>query len=353
MAAFKDAIDRGACELLAEAFGLGPEFVDAASSALPELELKARVAHVADVLRAALPEPWPDAADRIRRALPPPLVTTAQLAQGMVWWPVVSVVERHGAHAPETSLPLLRELTQVFSGEFAIRPLLRDHPEPTWAAVQRWVGDPNPHVRRLASEGTRPRLPWGVRLTHPPAVEVLDALVDDPELYVRRSVANHLGDLAKDDPELAVELAGRWLGAPTEDRRWVVRHGLRHLVKKGHHGALALQGFGEPRLIGLHFEVRPGRVDFPGAVELVLAAELDGAQDLVVDAVVHFVTARGDTSAKTWKWSTKRHASGPLRLQKRFQLRPISTRRFYAGLHRVELQINGRVLGEASFELVL
>lgn len=353
MAAFKDAIDRAACEELATAFGLDESFVETASSALPELELKARVAHVADALRAALAPGWARAAEQVRAGLPPLLTTTERLGYPMTWWPVVSVVERHGAHDPGVSLPLLRELTQVFSGEFAIRPLLRAHPDEAWAAVRAWAVDPNPHVRRLASEGTRPRLPWGGRLRHEPAVDVLDALVDDPELYVRRSVANHLGDLAKDEPELAVQLAGRWLAAPSAERRWVVRHGLRHLVKKGHHGALALQGFDAPRLDAVRFSAAPARVVFPGAVELVLEADLRRDQALVVDAVVHFVTARGATSAKTWKWSTKPHVAGRLRLSKRFTMRPVSTRRYYPGHHRVELQVNGRVLAETSFELVV
>ncbi len=352
MAAFKDAIDVHACRRLARAYGLDEAFVARASVELSGLELKARVAHVADALRERLDAHWPRAAQQLVAGAPPALETTDDLDHGFDWWCVVSVVERHGVDHPEASLRALRRLTACFSAEFAVRPFLREHPDLAWQAVALWVRDPNPHVRRLASEGTRPRLPWGGRLRHAPAIAVLDALVDDPERYVTRSVANHLGDLAKDDPALAVATAARWLERPTEERRWVVRHGLRHLVKLGHQDALALQGFEEPDLRELRFEVTD-HVRFPGVVQCSLEATLPRSQALVIDAVVSFVTARGGTSDKTWKWTTREHPAGPLSLSKRFELQPVSTRRFHPGLHRVRLQVNGRVLAEGAFHLEL
>lgn len=352
MAAFKDAFDGPACAGLARAYGLGPDFVEAASKPLAGLELKARVAHVADTLRAWLDPDWSRAVEQLLAGLPPALEDTTGLDLGMVWWSACSVVERHGVEEPVPSLRALPELTKRFSGEMAIRPLLRAHPELSWEAVNRWAGDENPHVRRLASEGTRPRLPWGGHLKHPPAWSLLDRLVDDPELYVRRSVANHLGDLAKEHPAESVEHAAMWLKKPTEERRWVVRHGLRHLVKKGHEGALALQGYSAPDIEGASFGVRPAVVTFPGSVSFSLTGELPKAQALVVDLVVHFVTQRGP-SPKTWKWSTKSHPAGPLALQRRYTLKPISTRRFLPGEHKVDLQVNGHVLASTSFELVI
>ena len=174
--------------------------------------------------------------------------------------------------------------------------------------------------------------------------------MDDPELYVRRSVANHLGDLAKEHPEQAVEHAAGWLRAPTDQRMWVVRHGLRHLVQQGHQGALALQGFTAPRIEDLRFVVAPDVVSFPGAVTVSLSGVLTEPAALVVDVVVHFVTVRG-ASPKTWKWSTRSHPAGPLALQRRYTLKPISTRRFQPGEHRVDLQVNGEQLASSSFRL--
>jgi 3-methyladenine DNA glycosylase AlkC len=348
MAAFKDNLDRTACERLAQAYSFDQDFVTACVDALPALELKGRVAHIADTLRAHLDPSWPVALEQLLAGLPPGMQTTEYLDHGFDWWPVVDVVGRHGLEHPEVSVAALAELTQRFSGEMAIRPFLREHPEVTWGYVRRWVTDTNPHVRRLASEGTRPRLPWGGFLRHEPAWDVLDALVEDDTLYVRRSVANHLGDIAKDHPEQAVERAAGW--KETEHGGWVIRHGLRHLVKKGHLGALALQGFTEPSLTAVNFTVEPQTVRFPGEVTFSLEGTLGAAQDLVVDAVVHFVTAKG-SSPKTWKWSTKGHKAGALNMSRRYRLKPISTRRFHAGRHRVELQVNGRILAESFFDL--
>ena len=208
-------------------------FVAAANDGLEALELKARVRHVAAALRPRLPEAWPDAVAVLVASLPP----RGDTIPGMSLWPVLQVVEVWGVEDPAASLPALREMTSRCSAEFAIRPFVRRWPEQTWAALERWVEDPDEHVRRLVSEGTRPRLPWGERLEPDPrAIPLLERLLDDPSDYVRRSVANHLGDLAKIDAEYAVALATRW-GRPD-----LVRHGLRDLTKRGHPGALALIG---------------------------------------------------------------------------------------------------------------
>jgi 3-methyladenine DNA glycosylase AlkC len=138
------------------------------------------------------------------------------------------------------------ELTRRFSAEFSIRPFLIHAPERTLARLMEWTSDRDPHVRRLCSEGSRPRLPWAVRLPdfvkNPrPVLPILEALKDDPELYVRRSVANHLGDIAKDHPVLAFDLCERWLRGASENRKWLIRHALRHPAKKGDQRALKIR----------------------------------------------------------------------------------------------------------------
>ena len=137
-------------------------------------------------------------------------------------------------------------LTQRFTAEYAIRPLLLRDQTAVIATFDGWVSDPNPHVRRLVSEGSRPRLPWAERLPAldadpTPMLPLLDRLVDDPDLYVRRSVANHIGDIAKRHPALAFERCERWLAAPTKERNWVIRHAVRHPAKQGVAAALDLR----------------------------------------------------------------------------------------------------------------
>jgi 3-methyladenine DNA glycosylase AlkC len=146
----------------------------------------------------------------------------------------------------ETSMHAQYEITQRFTAEFSMRPFAIRWPERTLARLLEWTQDADPSVRRLCSEGIRPRLPWGMRipaLVHDPrpALPILEALKDDPELYVRRSVANHLGDIAKDHPGLAFELCERWAKGASEERKWLLRHAVRHPAKKGVEAALHIR----------------------------------------------------------------------------------------------------------------
>lgn len=138
------------------------------------------------------------------------------------------------------------ELTRRFSAEFSMRPFLIKWPERTLARLLEWTRDPDPHVRRLCSEGARPRLPWAMRIPAfvkdpRPVLPILEALKDDVDLYVRRSVANHLGDIAKDHPQLAFEICERWLEGGSTERKWMIRHAVRHPAKKGVRAALRLR----------------------------------------------------------------------------------------------------------------
>ena len=342
---------------LAAALELPGAFATEALPALPDLELKARVRHLANAARAHLPPPWPDALERIVRALPPPIGSDGDLL-GVPWvWVLAQIVEDHGLERPEASLLALREITMRFTAEFAIRPYLEAHPDLTFAHLSAWVRDPNVHVRRLVSEGSRPRLPWGRRLTLVQAepartVALLEQLVDDPERYVQRSVANHLNDISKDHPDLAVQVAARWLEAPTDDRRWVVRHALRGLVKQGHSDALALLGFPPPDLVVESFEVAPREVPIGGELTVRAVLRAAGAQQVLVDYAVFHRRADGSQSPKVFKGTTSALADGQvLTFEKRHSLRPVTTRRYYPGAHRVELRVNGQALAEAAFAL--
>jgi len=154
--------------------------------------------------------------------------------------------ENGGQDSFEISMKAQYELTKRFSAEFSIRPFLIRQQERTLTRLLEWVSDPDPHVRRLCSEGTRPRLPWATRIpafiSNPePVLPILDALKNDQSLYVRRSVANHLGDIAKDHPDLAFEICERWLIESSNEVKWLIRHALRHPAKKGNKVALQLK----------------------------------------------------------------------------------------------------------------
>jgi 3-methyladenine DNA glycosylase AlkC len=217
------------------------------------------------------------------------------------------------------ALRCLHALTQRFSAEFAIRPFIAQHPQPTLATLTQWVHDPSVHVRRLVSEGSRPRLPWGQRLQllvrdPAPTLPLLRALQDDPSAYVRRSVANHLNDIAKDHPELVAQwVHDHRLGASAQ-RTALLRHASRTLIKQGHAPTLAAWGLGQP----LRGQAEPGARPCAGvAIGDTLAPARDAAsasehpQTLVVDYVVHHVRANGSASPKVFKgWNLMLPASG-------------------------------------------
>ena len=216
-------------------------------------------------------------------------------------------------------------------------------------------------MRRLASEGTRPYLPWSVRVPGIVAapgvtVPVLDALYRDPSEYVRRSVANHLNDLSRDDPALVVATAARWLGDPDENTARVVRHGLRTLIKRGDAGALALLGFaaepGSVEVVGLTLD--RDAVPVGGVVEFRATVRNTGAAAarLAIDYVVHHRKANGGRTPKIFKLTTVTLQPGEtLEVRREHSFRPVTTRRYHPGPHAIALQVNGVATEPAEFEL--
>ena len=256
-----DLLDRDAIECLAHNILLvhpkfdGDSFRRAALGGLKPLAILQRGKHLARALREHLPERYEDAINILIRSLTPPMSQTDDLGLAVFFYlPHVSFVAAYGLDAEgndgrdpfEVSMKAQYELTRRFSAEFSMRPFLIRWPERTLARLMEWTRDPDPHVRRLCSEGARPRLPWAMRIpafvTDPtPVLPILEALKDDVDLYVRRSVANHIGDIAKDHPALAFEICERWLTGASAERKWMIRHAVRHPAKKGVKAALRLR----------------------------------------------------------------------------------------------------------------
>lgn len=230
-------------------------FRAAALDGLEPLGILDRGRKLGDALWAHLTGDFESVTEILLRSLTPPLTATDEPGLAVFFYlPHVSLVARYGIEPEhnagrdpfEAAMRAQYELTQRFSAEFSIRPFLIREPQRTLARLMQWTSDPSEHVRRLCSEGSRPRLPWAMRLPAfiqdpQPALPILEALKDDPSLYVRRSVANHLGDIAKDHPELAFAICERWLDGASKERRWVIRHALRHPAKKGVARALRLR----------------------------------------------------------------------------------------------------------------
>lgn len=340
-----------------------------ALAGLDALELKARALHIAAALSQALPKSFDAAAGVMEAALAPvedpssdalPRGGDAGLA-GWAVWPLTVVVMQHGLGHPERALQSLHAMTQRFTAEWALRPFLLAHPALAFATLQRWTADPSVHVRRLASEGSRPRLPWGERLRPlvedpSPTAPLLEALMDDPSAYVRRSVANHLNDIGKDHPALLVAwLARRLPGAPAP-RRALLRHACRSLIKQGHPEVLAAWGLGKPLKGEAALQLSTAALALGESLQLdvLLRSRAKQAQVLEVDYLIHHAKADGRASPKVFKgWKLTLAPGEERRLRKLHAVKPITTRRYHAGWHAVELQVNGRVVAKAGFELRL
>ena len=361
MVAFKEHISAATVATLAPRFAThlpgfdSAAFMRSAADGLESMELKARIKHLAAAARGA----WGGRLSELIAALPE-IATSEPELSGFPVWPLLQIIEDYGLPARDESVAAMAALTGRMSAEFAIRPFLRDDPGRTLALLQRWATSSDEHLRRLASEGSRPRLPWGAQLrlfiadpSH--TLPVLELLRADPSLYVRRSVANHLNDIAKDHPDRLLEVLSRWMReAPSAETTWIVRHASRTLIKQGHPGALSLRGFPPPAAAVERFEVTPATLDFGGRLQLSAQVRCTApeSQRWAVDFVIHHVKANAGRTAKVFKWrEVTAKPGGSLSLHKTHAIRAISTRRYYPGLHRVELQINGQVLAGADFML--
>ncbi|MGK2955975.1 MAG: DNA alkylation repair protein [Solirubrobacterales bacterium] len=329
-------------------------FKKQATRGLAGLEMKGRVVHVADALATTLPDDFTEAAGIVEKSLDSPRM------DGWIVYPVDDWVARYGIDKPEVALPLIAKLTPRWSCEFAIRPFIEEQPDLTFDYFDRWIESGDEHLRRLVSEGSRPRLPWGGHLKEfirdpSPTIALLDRLVDDPSLYVRKSVANHLNDITKDHPDLAIETAQRWIdeGEEADRRAWIVNHGMRSLIKKGDPKALALVGFEQDAEVTIAaFVVSPDAISIGEAITIEFALTAPEETPVMVDYAVHHAGASGTRSAKVFK--LKRTSLEPgieTSFVREHRIREVSVRRIYPGPHLIEVQVNGRVLAAATVEV--
>jgi len=333
-------------------------FVADACAGLDALELLPRGWHIADALQRHLPADFPAAAAVLKASLEPRQPPAEGGMASFLYLPHTFFVARYGLDHLEPSLELQYELTKRFTAEFSIRAFIDRYPEQVLAKLREWARDPDVHVRRLVSEGTRPRLPWAPRLRAfqedpRPVLELLELLRDDPELYVRRSVANHLNDIGKDHPELLFDVCKRWLVDATPEREWLVRHALRSAVKRGERGALDLLGYGRAPAVRVdNLRITPARAMIGDNVDLAfeVANTARRRQSLLIDFRVHFVKAGGGTSPKVFKLTTVELAPGEsVPLRKKISLRQMTTRKHYPGEHRVDVLVNGVAFPAGEF----
>ncbi len=329
---------------------------------LHALELKARAQHVGDSLRSALPEDMGQTLGILLEAIRnTPEIGVDEMPNGWCMFPVNSLVANHGLDHPELSLDLLFEVTKRFTSEFGIRPFLDRYPEIAMARLRTWATDPNVHVRRLVSEGSRPRLPWAPQIKAfiadpTPILPLLEKLKDDPEEYVRRSVANSLNDICKDHPERMLDVVEAWSKDAPQARKKLIRHACRTLIKAGNPRCLAILGFPPPMLSPVDMQLSTARLTLGEklTIDLEISSTSSRSQKLIADYRFHWIKANGKSAPKVSKGSQITLAPGASKnVSHSFHIKPVTTRRYYPGVTLVELLINGEVCGSGLFELRL
>ncbi len=320
----------------------------------PEKELKQRMRHIAEVLRQVLPPAFTDASEIIIRCVEK--LQTGEEEMNFTFMFLPDFIELYGIEDPENAILAMERITQFTSAEFAIRPFLIRYPERMQAQMYKWSKHPNAMVRRLSSEGFRPRLPWAMAVPYlkkDPAMilPVLEILKSDASESVRRSVANNLNDIAKDHPELVLKLVSEWSGK-NKETDWVVRHGSRSLLKRGHSGTLKHFGLAEVKGISLEeLKTDKKKIKIGEALTFSFSLTLKKEAKLRIEYGIDFVKANGKTSRKIFKLSEGFFEKGSYQLSRKQSFKDLTTRKHYAGKHAIAIIVNGKEQTSVEFLL--
>lgn len=340
-------------------------FKQEAMRGIEDLELKERVQHLIQVLNQFLPKDYSEAA-AILSKIPDgwDFGDPEDSLKGFAAWPLIDYSAEYGMDDPEIALETLKSLTHLFSSEFAIRPFILRHPQLCFAKFDAWIEDESEHIRRLVSEGSRPRLPWGIRLQPfcddpTPILTLLEPLNNDPSDYVRRSVANNINDISKDNPDIAVELCKKWTSEDSEpvstETKWIIRHAMRSLIKDGRADVFPLLGFtASPKLDIEALELGSAEVKLGESLSFStqVKSEATSSQRLAIDFAIHHRKANGSLSAKVFKWKEINLDPGEVvQIAKKHPIKKITTRAYYSGSHKLELIVNGKSQGISEFYL--
>jgi 3-methyladenine DNA glycosylase AlkC len=339
------------------------KFVKNVVQNFPELELKQRITHIAQCLKNHLPESYPEALEIILNSLPEscnPNLNDNDFGD-FIYAAYADFVAQFGCSAKhlQISLQALEEITMRFSVEYAIRNFINAFPDETLKKIEQWSRHPHYHVRRLASEGTRPKLPWGIKvgLDVKQALPFLDVLHADSTRFVTRSVANHLNDIAKTHPELVLEKLNQWKTQKSQNPKeldFIIRHALRTLIKNGDSAALKLIGISAKPKIEIQQISVSESVQMNAHLEKSIALIPKEDCTLLIDYIIHFQNSKGEmNSMKIFKWkqiSVKKNEQ--IHLFKRHEMKQfMTTRTLYPGKHRWSLQVNGDIIHQHEFEL--
>ena len=329
----------------------------------PQLELKERIYCICRELELTLPHDYHKALNIVLRALPKeldPTKTDDDFGE-YILAPFAEYVARNGRKKDylQESLDALREMTKRFSAENAIRYFINAFPKETLRFLKEGAQNENYHVRRLSSEGTRPRLPWciGITLNYIESLPILNILFQDTTRYVTRSVANHMNDISKIDPVLVISTLKKWRDSGKQNEKemnFILQHSLRTLIKQGNTQALALLGYTpRPNVIISNTVIHTPTLQIGETLEFSFTLESLSRQNVMIDYIIHHQTKSGLSRPKIFKIkkiSLKKGAT--ITINKRQAFRIMTTKKLYPGKHILELQINGKKYPMGNFHLV-
>lgn len=352
------------------------EFIILCQQGFTQLELMPRIKHIAHCLAKVLPQDYPQALAILLASAGEIPVSSADPdddslsrdSEAVDYNPIASFyylahsyfVAFYGLGHFELSMQAQHSLTQRCSCEFSMRSFIEKYPQQSLMQLAKWAEDKNAHVRRLVSECTRPRLPWGGFLRQfqhdaMPVIALLEKLKDDGSQYVRRSVANNLNDIGKDNPQVLIDTCRDWQQGADVNRHWIIKHALRSAIKRAEPEAFVLLGFADAASFSSKGVCLSSKVVVIGE-QLQLSFKLHNKQPVeqkaIIDLALHFVKANGQTSAKVFKLKHVNLSSNEtMTLTKKLSFKPMTTRKLYPGVHRLDLIINGQSQYLAEFEL--
>jgi 3-methyladenine DNA glycosylase AlkC len=337
-------------------------FISSILIEFPKLELKQRISHITEMLKENLPRNYPEALNVILHALPEKNDTnkTDNDFGDFIYAPYTNFVAQYGRSNEHLTISLeaLREITMRFSAEDSIRYFINEFPKETYEELLKWSKDSNYHVRRLASEGTRPKLPWSQKITVLPdnTLPILDNLFHDSTRYVTRSVANHLNDLSRIKPELVISTLKKWQKSGRQNEKemsYITSHSLRTLIKQGYDSAFELLGYSSSTISISNFNIS-NPVYMNQSLEFSFSLTPDIDESIIIDYRINFQNKKGEMKSekvfKLKKLSLKKDAQ--VKIFKKHKLNEfMTTRTLYPGIHKLSILINGKSVLEQEFKL--
>lgn len=340
------------------------KFIKRVVDKFPELKLKERITWIVENFKEFLPQDYRQAVQILLNSLPPENDNTKSDDDfgDFIYAPFSEFVARYGCNKNDLffSLNALKEITTRFSAEDSIRYFINAFPEETLKELLKWSSDPHYHVRRLASEGTRPKLPWSQKISISPeeALPILNNLYFDKTRFVTRSIANHMNDISKSNPELVLKTLKKWKESKKQNSKemdFIIIHSLRTLVKLGNPEAIKFLGFSpNPQVEVLDFKIKDSPIKIGDTLEFEFKIKSKEDEKLIIDYIIYFQDKRGNgNSKKVFKIKKiEMKKSEVIIIQKKHPFRKnMTTRKLYPGKHKIELQINGKKLKVKNFDL--